>query len=228
MTGFRVAPLRLATVELPEEHPEGAGPCEVFGFLITNGETHVLLDTGVGSGSSLIDRLYRPQRADLASELTSLGVEPAGITAVVNSHLHFDHCGNNRLFPGTPIYVQTAEFEAARGPSYTVPDWVRFPDARYELVDGELELFPGLVLIPTPGHSPGHQSLVVASEEGSQLVVAQAAYTAAEFADPEQSPVPAGTWDEDRYRESRALLHRLMPRRALFSHDPRTWTRSVP
>ena len=68
--------------------------------------------------------------------LAKVGVSPGDITAIVNSHLHFDHCGNNSAFPGVPIYVQQAELKAAKEPHYTVPEWVWFPDAKYVPVQG--------------------------------------------------------------------------------------------
>jgi N-acyl homoserine lactone hydrolase len=59
---------------------------------------------------------------------------------VINTHLHFDHCGGNRLFPGVPIYVQRSEREAARRPDYTIPEWVEFEGATYEELDGPAEI----------------------------------------------------------------------------------------
>lgn len=104
-----MTPLRLATVELPDFHPEAPGSDTIHGFVVRDGRDCILVDTGVGSGSRLIDRLYKPDRVDLAVALGRLGLQVDQITAIVNSHLHFDHCGNNSLFPGVPI------IRAARG-----------------------------------------------------------------------------------------------------------------
>jgi N-acyl homoserine lactone hydrolase len=78
----------------------------------------------------------------------------ATIDIVVNTHLHFDHCGGNHLFAGRPIYVQGRELDDARSEDdYTIREWVEAPGVRYVPVDGELELLPGLRLVPAPGHT---------------------------------------------------------------------------
>jgi glyoxylase-like metal-dependent hydrolase (beta-lactamase superfamily II) len=141
---------------------------------------------------------------------------------VVNTHLHFDHCGENNLFPNVPVYVQAAEYEAARGPAYTIPEWVDFPGATYERVDGETELLPGVHLLPTPGHTPGHQSVVIEGAEGRLLIAGQAAYSTGEFAGTAAGDGD-GAWDRDAYVGSLERLRALAPRRVYFSHDTTVW-----
>ncbi len=242
MLDLEVTPLKLATMELPEFHPEAPGLDTVYGFLVRDQDACVLVDTGVGMGSELIDRLYTPDRVELSSALAEAGASQDDITAVVNSHLHFDHCGNNSAFPGVPIYVRQAELEAAKEPHYTVPEWVWFPEARYVPVEGGHRISSRLELLSTPGHTPGHQSLVVRSGRHVDLIVAQAAYTAQEFSafqraglsqpDEMDSTLQAyvesnATWSETAYRSSLACLHGSQPRRAFFSHDSTVWTREV-
>ena len=242
MPDIEVTPLELARVELPEFHPGAPGTDTIYGFLVRDAKDCVLVDTGVGSGSDLIDRLYKPVCADLSAVLRDVGVSVAEITAIVNSHLHFDHCGNNSLFPSVPIFVQEAELNAAQEANYTVPEWVSFPGANYEPVSGSLSISASLELQPTPGHTPGHQFLVVRSGEQVEVIVAQASYTAAEFqlfanragehqpqadAEAQEYLRSNATWSEDAYLASVASLHRLRPSRAYFSHDPIVWTRAV-
>jgi N-acyl homoserine lactone hydrolase len=117
----------------------------------------ILMDTGIGTGNAELDELYAPQTQPLANVLANANVPLGAIEGVVNSHLHFDHCGQNLLFPNRPIWVQSAEWAAAQVPDYTIPEWVDFPGARYELIDGRLEVLPGISIVPTPGHTPGHQ-----------------------------------------------------------------------
>ena len=89
------------------------------------------------------------------------------VAVVVNTHLHFDHCGGNRLFPGIPIHVQRRELADARTKDdYTVREWVDFPGATYVEHDGEAEILPGVRLLPAPGHTAGHQIVVVETDEG--------------------------------------------------------------
>ena len=94
----------------------------------------------------------------------------AGVDLVVNTHLHADHCGGNVLFPGKPIYVQREEPEDARSKEdSTIPERVDAPDLQYVPDDGELELVPGIRLVPAPGHTRGTQ--VVAVETGGRPAV---------------------------------------------------------
>jgi glyoxylase-like metal-dependent hydrolase (beta-lactamase superfamily II) len=224
-----IKPLRLARVQLPDFHPNAPGFDDIFGFLVRDGVHLVLLDTGVGVGSRLIDRLYQPRRVELSVALSDAGVSIDQITAIVNSHLHFDHCGNNSLFPGLPILVQEVELEAAKQPNYTVPKWVDFPGANYTPVHGRVSISTHLELLPTPGHTPGHQSLVVHSSRGVELVIAQAAHTAKEFDGflSGRFEVSDGHWSPESYVSSLTALQQLHPRRAFFSHDPLAWERAA-
>ena len=106
-------------------------------------------------------------------------------------------------------------------PDYTIDAWVDFPGARYVEEDGEAELLPGVRLIPTPGHTPGHQSLVVDSVDGRTVLVGQALYTRAEW-DGASGPGVSGlesAWDPAAYRASVARLRALQPDVVLFGHD---------
>ncbi len=239
---IEVRTLRLAQLELPQFHPEAPGSDTIYGFVVRDGADCILVDTGVGAGSPLIDRLYKPDRVDLLAALAGVDVSRDQVTAVVNSHLHFDHCGNNSLFPGVPIFVQQDELEASREPHYTVSEWVDFPGASYVPIQGRRSISDHLELIPTPGHSAGHQSLLVHSESGVEIIVAQAAYSAAEFqlfqtGHFETPDAPDyeiaqkylqsnAVWSAERYVGSLAAIGRLSPRRAFFSHDPTGWERA--
>jgi N-acyl homoserine lactone hydrolase len=126
----------------------------------------VLVDTGMTELHPAVDdldpRLHPLSDADL---------DLAGIDLVVNTHLHFDHCGGNHLFAGRPIYVQRQELDDARSlEDYTIREWVDPPGVEYRPVDGELELLPGLRLVPAPGHTGGMQ-VVVVETAGRPLVV---------------------------------------------------------
>ena len=96
---------------------------------------------------------------------------------VVNSHLHFDHCGNNELFPHAEIFVQERELVVARTTVHTVRKWFDYEGARIIPVSGDMEICPGIKLLSSPGHTPGHQSVLIETTNGRVLVAAQAAYT---------------------------------------------------
>src|SRR3954465_11057511 len=138
----------------------------VYVHVIDHPDARVLVDTGLAE--------LHPAVADLDPRLMPLTAQAdfdvAGIDVVVNTHLHFDHCGGNHLFGGRPIYVQRRELDDARsGDDYTIREWVEAPGVRYVPVDGELELLPGLRLVPAPGHTRGMQ--VVVLETGGRPVV---------------------------------------------------------
>ena len=134
--------------------------------VIEHPDARVLVDTG-------LTRLH-PAVADMDPRIQPLDrqrdFDVDGIDLVVNTHLHFDHCGGNHLFAGRPIYVQRRELEDARTEvDYTLQEWVDAPGVRYATVDGEHQLLPGIRLVPSPGHTPGSQVVVI--ETGSRPIV---------------------------------------------------------
>ena len=134
----------------------------VFVWTIDHPDGLVLVDTG------LIDS--RPEIEDMSPTPHPERI-PRDVACVINTHLHFDHCGGNRLFPGVPIHVQARELADARSlDGYTIRDWVDFDGATYVEHDGEVELLPGIRLLPAPGHSDGHQAVVVETEAGTNVI----------------------------------------------------------
>ena len=152
----RILPLRLADVHLPESEPWPAGtPFPVVAHAVVHPDGVLLFDTGIGTGNAEVEELFSPERYPLEGAFEAHGIAMADVTAVANCHLHFDHSGQNGLFPGRPIFVQRREWAMVHEPDYTIPEWVDLPGLTYELLDGEAEIAPGLRLIPTPGHAPG-------------------------------------------------------------------------
>lgn len=134
----------------------------VFVWTIDHPAGRVLVDTG------LID--VRPEVEDLSPTPHPENI-PRDIACVVNTHLHFDHCGGNRLFPGRPIHVQARELADARSlDDYTIQEWVDFDGATYVEQEGEAELLPGIRLLPAPGHTNGHQVVVVETDAGIHVL----------------------------------------------------------
>ena len=138
----------------------------VYVHLIDHPDARVLVDTGMTQLHPAVDDMdprLHPLSARTDFDLASIDV-------VVNTHLHFDHCGGNHLFTGTPIYVQRQELDDALSEDdYTIREWVESPGVQYVPVDGTLELLPGLRLVPTPGHTRGSQMVVL--ETGGRPVV---------------------------------------------------------
>jgi N-acyl homoserine lactone hydrolase len=134
----------------------------------------------------------------------------AGIDMVVNTHLHFDHCGGNQLFAGRPIYVQRQELDDARSEDdYTIREWVDAPGVEYMPVDGELELLPGLRLVPAPGHTPGTQVVVVGAGEHPVVIAGDVA-------------IWFGGLDEPQ-TEGQRLVRALDPELVWLAHEHEAW-----
>jgi N-acyl homoserine lactone hydrolase len=183
-----------------------------------------LFDTGFGFGNAELDSYYKVRARALPDVLTEAGIDQAEITAIANCHLHADHSGQNLLFPGIPIYVQPAEWTAAHSPDYTILEWVDFPGATYSQQAGDHEVAPGIRIFATPGHSPGHQSLVVESVEGSLLLAGQAVYSHGEWSGIAGAREGAShAQNGDAYARSVARLRDLNPKRVLFGHDRQGW-----
>jgi glyoxylase-like metal-dependent hydrolase (beta-lactamase superfamily II) len=210
-----VVPVHLADVTYPEFHPLAGEDGIVLAFAIRHPEGLVLVDTGIGEGDAWVDEHYRPRVRDVVEALRGAALEPADVRTIVHTHLHFDHCGQDRAFPGVPIVVQRAEREAADVAGHTVPGLVGFPGARYELADGDSEIAPGVSVLATPGHTIGHQSVVVRTDDGLVLIVGQAAQDARSFA--------TGEADESVKR-----LRALEAERIHFSHDRAVLRRRAP
>lgn len=130
------------------------GTFPVFAHTIAHPDGLVLVDTGMTGTHPLVEGEWHPR--GYPDRI------PRDVVCVINTHLHFDHCGGNPLFPGVPIHVQARELhDALTEDDYTVREWVDFDGATYVEHDGETEILAGIRLLPTPGHTAGHQSVVV-------------------------------------------------------------------
>lgn len=194
----------------------------MFGFIIHDPAGPVLVDSGVGVGSDTIDDVYQPVQYPFEEAVRRVGVERREVRLVINSHLHFDHCGNNTRFAGVPIVVQRAEYESASQPGYGVAEWVDFPGVVWEVVDGEVEILDGVTVFPTPGHTLGHQSVLVTAGGTRELIAAQAVYDRDEL-EAEASVEPLSAADAEATATSARRIKAANPDRVFFSHDARTW-----
>lgn len=153
----------------------------VYAYLVVTDSDVILIDTGVGAGNKIIEDRFAPLLTPITEELARFDISLPEVSIIVNSHLHFDHCGNNAMFPDAEIYVQERELEIARNTRYTVTNWFDYNGARIKSIAGDMEISKGVKLLASPGHTPGHQSVFLESTERNILVAAQAAYTADEY-----------------------------------------------
>jgi len=191
----------------------------VHGFLVKHPSGAGIIDTGYGSDTDLI-KDYRAVNAPVAAALRKHDVDPSDIRWIINSHLHFDHCGQNAVFKHAPSYVQRAELRRMRRESPDLYHWFDFMNARFELLDGDAEVLPGLEVIATPGHTEGHQCVVVRGGNGSfDLLIGDAAYTPRQYADPASERLPAGqASDVPVWRDTVRRIQSLRPERVHFCH----------
>jgi N-acyl homoserine lactone hydrolase len=214
---LKITRLHLASLS----QPGGAeGQTPVHGFVITHPGGAVLVDTGVGGPEDLLND-WRVVNVAAADALAQVGMSPADITLVINTHLHFDHCGQNAVFRHAPFYVQRAELDRARRESSALSEWFDFMGARFELLDGDAEILPGLSVVATPGHTAGHQCVVVKTGDGApDLLIGDAAYTPRQYAaaGPDEELPDGQASDRAAWWESLRRVRTLGGARVHFCH----------
>ncbi len=177
----------------------------IYVHIIDHPDARVLVDTGLTE--------LHPAVADLDPRIRPLSQQDfdlGSVDLVVNTHLHFDHCGGNHLFTGKPIYVQRRELDDAHSEEgYTIREWVDARGVQYIPVDGELELLPGVRLVPAPGHTRGTQIVVV--DTGGRPVVVGG-----------DVAVWFGELDEPS-TDGQRLVRALDPVRVWLTHEHEPW-----
>ncbi|HET7290847.1 MAG TPA: MBL fold metallo-hydrolase [Vicinamibacteria bacterium] len=207
--------------------------------LIESAGKRILVDTGMGDKWGEKERaMYRIDRStNLIESLAGLGVAPEDVDVVINTHLHFDHAGGNtraagdRVVPSFPkarYVVQLGEWEDATRPhersraSYLEENYVPLAEARQlETVQGEVEVAPGVRVVPVGGHTAYHQMVVVESEGETLAIPTDLVPTASHLPLPfimGYDLFPVGTLEAKRRILARAFEEGW---RLLFYHDPR-------
>jgi len=198
-----------------------------YAHAVTHRDGIFLFDNGCGFGNEEVEATFTPRVTAIEDSLAKHGMSLADVTGAANCHLHFDHSGQNvRIAAGVPIFVQRDEWAKVHEPDYTVPEWIDVPGLTYEVLDGEMEVAPGLRLIPTPGHTAGHQSLVLDTDEGTIVLAGQAVQSRAEWLGASE-PAASGAAEapDPRYGSSVERLRSLDPVRVHFAHDAAIWER---
>ena len=158
----------------------------------------------------------------VVNRLKEVGVSPGDVRYVINTHLHFDHCGNNASLPEATFLVQRAEYEAAEEftEEYNPRDYAP-SGVTYEFLEGAHTVCPGVELIPTPGHTLGHQSVVVRFDARTVILPADAIVLR------DTLEGVQGVWrDPETGAESVRRLVRLADAEnaeLLVGHDPDAW-----
>jgi len=231
-------PLRLAVLDygLFQVHANGRiiGIC---GFVIQTdaGET-VLIDTGFqakyaqdAQAATLEDDLgsfgrvlsVTPDNMP-AAQLALLGLTPADITLMIQSHTHIDHVGHMDLCPHAPILIAEAERALPRPLYWSGKQAIEWPQADYLLVEEDFALGAGFDVLLCPGHAPGQLAFMVQlPQTGSVLLTSDAISRAAEI-----DEGFAGSWDVQLAIYHGARLMQMAQDRdatVIFGHSPEQW-----
>jgi glyoxylase-like metal-dependent hydrolase (beta-lactamase superfamily II) len=205
-------------------------------WVVRNGSKTYIVDTGAGE-PAFTSKHHGPMQQLKEQEpsraLRDAGINPDQVTAVIISHLHFDHASNNKLFPRADFLVQRRELQYAANPlpiharGYEHPkagfDQPAFDGTRWTLVDGDQVIAPGLTVLLTPGHTPGLQAVLVETASGAVVLASDNVPLYDNWAgDPPLVPhIPSGVHvDLREYFASFAKLERLGGE-VVPSHDPR-------
>jgi N-acyl homoserine lactone hydrolase len=204
----------------------------IQGMLVRSGSSLFLFDCGmpercierawalfddVEAERDEIIPVMRPEDR-IASRLAEAGLTPRDLDGVITSHWHFDHAGGMAQLKGSLILAQAAELAAAAVPGAYTPD-VHVPGLRTRSLEGDTELAPGVTVLSTPGHTPGHQSLLVETAEGPFLLTSDAVYTKVNW----DTDTPGAMVDPASGVRSVARLRQVASdtgATVVFSHDP--------
>ena len=211
-------------------------PLPILAFLIEHPEGLILVDTGESTGVGqpgwfpgwqpywrFALRFDVKPEDEIGPQLRARGIDPEDVRTVVMTHLHGDHAGGIPHFPRSEFIVARGEWEAAQGFKGEAAGFLprHFPQwLRPTLVDGEHTVAEGVRIMPTPGHTPDHQSVIV--EDGSRTL-----FIAGDMAYSEdllrEGAVDGVTTDPEGAARTVARVRELVEaRNAVFlpAHDP--------
>lgn len=204
---YKVTPVVLGTIEADKSgftymcFPGEKILLEVTYFIIEGAPKVTLVDTG--SWARLMARYWPGAGTDFQTfenSLKSKGLKPDDVEVIVQTHLHHDHCGNTQKCRNAEVYVQESEWIFMLAPhplqvQYYPKDL--YKNWKVRLIKGDHELFPGITITHTPGHTPGTQSLIVQTGE-KRTVIPGFCCTTHTFQDPAESLPkghPFGQWE---------------------------------
>jgi glyoxylase-like metal-dependent hydrolase (beta-lactamase superfamily II) len=200
----------------PNAEPGTHREMTVRSYLVVHPKGTLLWDTGIddeiakfAKGRRIVDYVVFHVPRTLRGQLAEIGVAPDEVDFLGLSHLHVDHVGNVGLFPDATVLLQRAEYEAGYGsrPEELIeplaPDtYAALNRDRIQQVDGDHDLFGDgtVVLKSLPGHTPGHQGLLLQlPESGPVLLAGDIAYSTQDYA---ESAVRQGNVDLEKSRRS--------------------------
>ncbi len=199
---------------------------------------NILVDTGFPASMIRRDGAPDPrnwlvtEEDSVLSRLAAIGLAPRDIGIVVCTHLDPDHAGSHDLFAGAEFIAQRRHYDAARtsgAARFGMPaaKW-NDPRLHYRLIEGDVDLAPGVRLIESSGHVPAHQSVLVRLERSGAFVLAIDAIPFGNQLDPDTRPIGPYDMDEAEVRESTRKLVALAASEGaqlIHGHDGIQWAR---
>ncbi|MEE9119868.1 MAG: N-acyl homoserine lactonase family protein [Syntrophobacteria bacterium] len=146
----------------------------IYIFYLEGGREKILVDTGmeefmVPTGAAEDTGL---KIMEFEEALATVNLEPEDVDIVIQTHLHNDHCENTYKCTNAKVYVQQAELDFFKSPHPLDHRYYSdlLDDSEVIIVDGDAEIVPGIRVLFTPGHTPGGQSVAVATHEGTAVI----------------------------------------------------------
>lgn len=180
MPSYRIHPLIVGANETDQgvmTYLKGYGKriwIPIYVFYLEGGDQRILVDTG-------LEQFVVPPEVgeeqgvkilEFEDALATLDLEPEQIDIIIHTHLHNDHCENDYKCTNAEVYVQKAEMDFFVEPHPL--DHRYYPDLLDDVevvtLDGEAEIAEGIRVVPTPGHTPGSQSVVIQTAEGTVCI----------------------------------------------------------
>jgi glyoxylase-like metal-dependent hydrolase (beta-lactamase superfamily II) len=206
------------------KHPQGVVLVDT-GFGITFGDTG--REGEVHGTMEGVQVAWPWTRRHTFEALADHNIDPADVRYIINTHLG-DHSGDNRDFPHATFILQQPEMDhirATQGSDSVNRQGWDFSGAKIQALQGEdSEVLPGINCVFTPGHTPGHQSILVEDGNAKLLFVGDAAYTAQIYLHPEEMTPEHPAWHAQGanpgWTDSVEKLRRINADVMHFAHDP--------
>ena len=229
MTAIDATPRRLYVMQVVTTAMSAAtaGIANVVCYLVETGDgKHILIDSGKPAdyqsppGAPPVE-----QESNVVEQLADLGLRPDDIDMLICTHFDVDHAGYHDAFTKAELIVQREHYVVARSghPRYAGAraHWDH-PALHYRLIDGDTELLPGLTLIETSGHAPGHQSVLLRLPQTGPVLLAIDAVALQRIFTPDRKLWPIDDNEEQLRASTRKLLD-LVEREhvtlTIFGHD---------
>lgn len=196
----------------------------------TSDGKNILIDSGLPSHFQTPAGRPTPVLGqDVFEQLALLDLKPDAIDLLICTHFDLDHCGHHEDFPKAELVVQREQYEVARGehPRFAAsrPHW-DLPASRYRLTDGDSTLLPGIFMIETSGHVPGHMSVLIRLKETGPVLLTIDAVPNQDSFRPDRQIGPLDLDAEKTIASTRKLLEVVQREQVtltIFGHDGHQW-----